>query len=118
MSARVTRRFDPSLLLRTENPMCLSDAKCVEWLFHSAHSSDVAQPLRVAAAASATNVVAAQYPHLGFLLSVSDPVGLRWRHCRLHAGVARRNPRSRLDCPRITRRLGWCGRRGRAAVAR
>src|SRR5882724_12815584 len=71
MSARVTRRFDPSLLLRSENPMCLSDAKCVEWLFHSAHSSDVAQPLSKIAAANALNVLTAR------ARMSNPPVGLR-----------------------------------------
>ena len=40
--------------------MCWSDAKCVEWLFHSAHSSDVAQPLSETAAAKAISVVTAR----------------------------------------------------------
>ena len=60
MSARVTRRFDPSLLFRSENPMCLSEAKCDEWPFHSAHSYDDAQPLSETAAARAISVVTAR----------------------------------------------------------
>src|SRR6266850_6343950 len=43
-SRRVTLGCLPSLSLRSEKRPCSPEAKCVVWLFQSAHWSEVAQP--------------------------------------------------------------------------
>src|SRR5262245_3870799 len=107
-SVRVTRGFEPSLLLRRENMPCVPEAKWVLWLRHSPHCSDVAHAA-VSIMTPPKNEASVSHARMGLSLlegastsldrtSRNDTEGLRGRQLHFRRCFCGCDPRGAQAC--------------------